>query len=1116
MIINFILLKGGEIIIKKIIRTLSLAVFLTLGFLGNTVYADSTGYVSKDGTVNSHMTNYLDSVDVTFHVEMWHSSGDRATPSSPWTSDLSHWWIDYPHDLNPSDTGRYKIYDTDAPSFFTGTSRVLPVKISRKFPLPQSVKNFINVYGTNQIGMKFTFGDSNVVSGQFYYKLTNDSIYIEFTPILKYDPANVWKEWNQTVYNACTKKAVVPWMDSLYGGNWLSVQNGTCYMVLTKDIIKSAYKGSDGLLHFNSSTKWTYTNNSTGVSTTDYLYNITSANTFFSAGNNGIYQNFPGKVIFYDAGIKNNGISITETEYTSGSTYWVKSGDSFKISTSGTSVNTDDNKSIIDDVVAPTEVVFNVKEGSVTNSASTFSLPSSANMQKSSGTVNTTLGTFSNASGSRNSATYSSSYYFTPSGDKDYSIYTSVYLTHFSNANFNDGNRYKGDNSAIVSVNSDATKPTGTFSPNGCTYTRGTSYKVSFKPSDSRSGVKRWRYSISTDDGVTYNSPSSYFTGDSTKDIVLSVPSNATTRLKIKVEIEDNVGWTNTLISSTYNFDNTKPTITITPMSRPWDDSNGEGNKSLSVNVSASDSGSGLKKITIYARNKTTESAEWGNWDVLSTVNDNEIGSSKNSFTKMITLDTDNNTLKIWQLKAQSEDNTSNLSDVVQSNDYKIDKIAPSGTFNPNNATFTGNNISTIFTPTDSGSGVKSWRYRLSADSGSTWGDWINGINPINLTTQGKWVIEAEVTDKATNVGTVKSGVFDINKTNLTIASMQIVELDSDNSPEQVILGKQYRIKSIILNNGVTVTAPNYYALWFYQNNFDITMAADNLALIPSLAPNQTYTTYFTFKPLAIGNFKVKGFVDCYNTIVELREDDNMTNISFETTASLSNFRVTDVKDPLWKNVFRDINGNLRGTEFIPSQLPVDKENNFIYTNAYVKLGYSFYFNIDSYGFYNDNDKIAINPSFYYYDGVNRKEIDIYYEYGDNPLIKVGSSQDVLNIFYDNYNIGSFTQLVLDSNTRDILSDHETWKGRFYLPANSKVVEKGAAPYPENFLKNGYIIVNFKVQAISDNFGVSVLYDEPQWLAAGNPKNINYRSGDIILFYTDKNAYIDFDTRKLN
>ena len=288
-------------------------------------------------------------------------------------------------------------------------------------------------------------------------------------------------------------------------------------------------------------------------------------------------------------------------------------------------------------------------------------------------------------------------------------------------------------------IRADGIKPSGTFSPNSKTWTN-SNITVTFNPSDTGSGVKRWRYQTSANNGSTYGSWSSYISGDTNGDITIS--SNGES--KIKVEVEDNVGNVETITSGTYQLDKTKPSGTFSPNSQPWT------NSDVKVKFTPSDTGgSGIKqwRYRVYYGG----AAAWGSWSTYKTTSSEDINLT---------------TQDQYKLEAEVIDNAGN-SNTITSGTYQIDKAKPSGTFSPSNSEVSILNLTVKFTPSDSGgSGVKSWKYRISTDDGTNWGGWNqvsnNASKDIYLSTIARCKIEAEVTDNAGNINTIKSGTYNI------------------------------------------------------------------------------------------------------------------------------------------------------------------------------------------------------------------------------------------------------------------------------------------------------------------------------------------------------------------
>lgn len=101
----------------------------------------------------------------------------------------------------------------------------------------------------------------------------------------------------------------------------------------------------------------------------------------------------------------------------------------------------------------------------------------------------------------------------------------------------------------------DSIAPTGVFSPNTSVFST-PSLTVSFNPSDEGSGVEKWWYRVSTDDGRTYGQWSAAINGDTTSNIILTPTSGVETKFKIQVEVWDKVhNGTNVYVTSeTYNY----------------------------------------------------------------------------------------------------------------------------------------------------------------------------------------------------------------------------------------------------------------------------------------------------------------------------------------------------------------------------------------------------------------------------------------------------------------------------------------------------------------------------------------------------------------------------------
>lgn len=209
-------------------------------------------------------------------------------------------------------------------------------------------------------------------------------------------------------------------------------------------------------------------------------------------------------------------------------------------------------------------------------------------------------------------------------------------------------------------------------------------------------------------------------------------------------------------------IENQAPTITANPTNRVWNNTN------ISVSLSAQDTGgSGLESIE-YGWTKSSND--------LSNITKISIADSpvKNSYSFNTVQDQEG----IWYLFGRAKDHSGNYSNSGRFNVwgvYKCDKTDPSGIFNLKSKTDEKTVVS--FTPTDKLSGVNRWRYRISLDSGSTYGDWssyyLGDITAdIILDQGGSCVIQAEVIDNAGNTAKVVSSVYEVTAIDITDISI--------------------------------------------------------------------------------------------------------------------------------------------------------------------------------------------------------------------------------------------------------------------------------------------------------------------------------------------------------
>lgn len=309
----------------------------------------------------------------------------------------------------------------------------------------------------------------------------------------------------------------------------------------------------------------------------------------------------------------------------------------------------------------------------------------------------------------------------------------------------NSSNWVTNDLDATIKV--DSTNPTGTFSIDDKAWTNN-DIVVNFKPSDSRSGVKKWRYALSSDGGNTYEDWSEYINGSTSKDI--NITSNGS--WKIKCEVIDNV--TNSAIvysKGVYQIDKIPPVITIDPIEKDWT------NKDITVTTTAKDSGgSGIK----YLKEKILKSTG-GNFEVIQ-----DFKEVSNPKTTTFTED------GIYKIEATTSDNASNVTS-KNSKEYKLDKTKPAiksiefDNVKPSGFKIKFNDV------TDNLSGVKKMTYTVYPKKDSsqkktyefdtTGGNIEKQVNTSSFdNATGDYIVSFTIVDNANNVYTSSDQVVNV------------------------------------------------------------------------------------------------------------------------------------------------------------------------------------------------------------------------------------------------------------------------------------------------------------------------------------------------------------------
>lgn len=296
---------------------------------------------------------------------------------------------------------------------------------------------------------------------------------------------------------------------------------------------------------------------------------------------------------------------------------------------------------------------------------------------------------------------------------------------------------------------------------------------------------------------------------------------------------------------------------------------------------------------------------------------------------------------------------------------------------------------------------------------------------------------------------------------------------------------------------------------------------------------------------------------------VKLRDVAGNTNYynfgPYEDPIMLKNFKITDLKDTNWTEVFwkdwekaldkhsyvgdKSILTEPTGFNYLVKDLPIDNNSNPIYKNIYPKRGYAFDFEITSEYLYRDHDRIVITPNFY---AINvetgaREEVDVYYLDGKNPFTKIKSPDDKWRIYRrlegQDIDIGTHSQLDLrkivrtdkgrpfykkDGNgwEREIQyrdGKLQTWYGQYLIPSTSKMYKKDVPPRPENLIEDRNLLINLTITAYkngaeTNSTNQTFSYVPGQWTKEGGPKNNKYQPGDIILYDHKFNRRDDLTT----
>lgn len=452
---------------KKLIQ-FSAAISTLVMFIGATPMA---GNIRRTQQFSTSMKDHIGSVNQTESFWSWHYSG-------------GYWRFNYTN-IDNGGNKTITVYDKDIPTYFPGTSKVHTDNIIVEYSLPSSIRNFVNVYGLDKLGIKFNIGQSGSISNDvIYYSFSSDfsKIKISFRPVFLYDTNNWWRGSN--AWNSMTTKGKVPVprVRNGYGTNYLSVFGGGTSIAMTQAARDTAYKDNgSGRMYFNSDSMVTHMSNSGPVPIN--LRNVWAESTVWGGGNHGVYWDFPVKIDFYDLNVNVGQLNITGNEYYADGTYWVKANDDFTLSTSAYATGSDD-------IVRVNANYYEINENGNIGYVNSRITP----WQTSNTSVNgTNLINIKNGTNIRNGVTLNSTMNASLSGDRDISIATFGRLIHFPNGGADDfGNERIYKNSSMsnrIYIKSDSRPPTAGSNSASYDVNKDTVSLTLNSVSDSRSGV---------------------------------------------------------------------------------------------------------------------------------------------------------------------------------------------------------------------------------------------------------------------------------------------------------------------------------------------------------------------------------------------------------------------------------------------------------------------------------------------------------------------------------------------------------------------------------------------------------------------------------------------------
>ncbi len=369
----------------------------------------------------------------------------------------------------------------------------------------------------------------------------------------------------------------------------------------------------------------------------------------------------------------------------------------------------------------------------------------------------------------------------------------SIYHYYYDNVNLGSNNGAYEYSGAKLRIDGD--DPVVSFNPPTSYNTSTGVYflnnnKVSINVSDAESGLEKYRYRISEDDTETWGSWSSYMTNSGTT-VELTDGKNR----RIQVEATDKVGNVTTITSEHYNIDTLIPEYNSSEIiGAGYVDGDNywvKTNQPFSISIKGNDTVSKISKSYMRLSGSGQDIRTLHNWQVGGNHNDYFMtsdsfdvisasetfnGASGNSWLREVTWDvkalTSGHRYSLYYHFEDFAGNVRNYTDTGK--DIRVDGVAPNVIFYPDaNGSWNNTSQSVSVTVEDTLSGLKNWKYRISANAGSTYGAWspliTNANSLINLRSSGMYVIQVNAEDRVGNSINIYSDTIRIDMEKPTV-----------------------------------------------------------------------------------------------------------------------------------------------------------------------------------------------------------------------------------------------------------------------------------------------------------------------------------------------------------